>query len=51
MTTKELEQVIQEYLMDIYHKKYIGKLDIQKLDPIGYCIKFGINYPDKPMVI
>jgi len=51
MTTKELEQVIQEYLMDIYHKKYIGKLDIQKLDPIGYCIKFGINYPEKPMVI
>lgn len=51
MTTIELEQVIQEYFLDIYHKKYIGKIDIQKLNPVGYSIKFGMGTPEKPITI
>lgn len=51
MTIQELEQVIQDYLKDIYHKKYIGKLDIKKLDPIGYCIKFGMDRNYQPTTI
>jgi len=51
MTTTELDQVIHEYIRDIYNKEYIGKLLIEKLNPIGYCIRFGLNTPEKPMVI
>lgn len=51
MTIQELEQVIQEYILDIYHKKYIGKIDIKKLDPIGYCIKLGMDRVYQPAVI
>lgn len=51
MTIPDLEQVIQDYLMDIYHRKYIGKIDIKKLDPIGYCIKLGMQTPNQPITI
>lgn len=51
MTIQALEQVIREYIMDIYKKTYIGKLNIQKLDPKGYCIKLGMNTPDQPITI
>lgn len=51
MTTQELEQVIQEYFLNIYHKKYIGKLHIEKLDPVGYYIKFGMDRPFQPLII
>lgn len=51
MTTTELEQVIREYIRDIYNKEYIGKLDIQKLNPKGYYIKFGLDRPYQPLVI
>lgn len=51
MTTTELEQVIQDYFWDIYKKRYIGKMDIEKLDPVGYCIRFGLDREFKPLVI
>ena len=51
MTTQDLEQVIQEYFLDIYHKKYIGKLDIKQLDPVGYCIKLGMANVYQPITI
>lgn len=51
MTVQELEQVIHDYIMDIYNMCYVGKLEIIKLDPIGYCIKFGKDTPDQPLVI
>lgn len=51
MTVQDLEQVIQEYILDIYHKKYIGKIEIQKLNPIGYCIKLGMDHQYQPLVI
>jgi len=38
MTTLELEQVIRDYLLDIYKKKYTGKMYITKLNPVGYSI-------------
>ncbi len=50
MTTKELEQVIQDYFLDIYGKCYVGKLEIQKLDPIGYCISFYMDRPNRPTI-
>ena len=51
MTITELEQVIQDYFLDIYKKKYVGRLNIQKLNPVGYCIKFGMDRPFNPLVI
>lgn len=51
MTVQELGQVIQEYIMDIYNSKYIGKIWINKLNPIGYEIKFGMNTPECPDII
>lgn len=51
MTTTELDQVIHDYILDIYHKQYIGKLEITKLNPVGYSIKFGLDRPNKPMTI
>ena len=38
MTTIELEQVIRDYILDIYKKEYTGKIYVKKLDPVGYYI-------------
>jgi hypothetical protein len=52
MTTTELEQVIQDYFLDIYGKRYVGKMSIQKLDPVGYCIRFFMDRnTNRPTVI
>lgn len=51
MSIQELDQVIHEYIMDIYNKQYIGKLDIQQLDPVGYCVRFGMDTPLQPITI
>lgn len=51
MTTTELEQVIQQYILDIYHKKYIGKIEIEKLNPVGYSIRLGMDVPERPITI
>lgn len=51
MSTQELEQVIQDYILEIYHKKYIGKIKVIKLDPIGYCIKLGMDVNYQPITI
>lgn len=52
MTTTELEQVIQDYFLDIYGKRYVGKMNITKLDPVGYCIElFMDRNTNRPTVI
>lgn len=51
MTIQELDQVIREYFKDIYNKEYIGKLDIYKLNPIGYHVNFIIYNPEQPFTV
>lgn len=51
MTSKELEQVILDYIMDIYNAEYTGKIKVTKLHPIGYSIALGMNTPECPDVI
>ena len=51
MTTTELEQVIRGCIRDIYKKEYIGKIEIIKLNPIGYSVKLGMANPYQPIVI
>lgn len=50
MTEQELEQVIHEYLLDIYDAYYIGKLKVKKL-PVGYEVRLGMNTPECPYII
>ena len=51
MTTTELEQVIRGYIQDICKKEYIGKIYIEKLNPVGYSVKLGTNIPEAPITI
>ena len=34
----------------IYHKKYIGTLEVSKLNP-GWRVRLGMNNTDKPIII
>ena len=51
MTTIELEQVIRDYILDIYKKEYTGKIYVKKLDPVGYYIQLELSMRNKPMTI
>lgn len=51
MTIEELKDSILQLIEQIYQKKYIGKLWITRLDPIGLQVKLGMNNVDKPIVI
>lgn len=42
--------MIRDDIMDIYKAEYTGKLCVRKL-PIGYHISFGMNVPEKPLVL
>jgi hypothetical protein len=50
MTTLELKQAILEAVRDIYHKEYVGKIEIEEL-PKGYTLKLGFNKPEAPITI
>lgn len=51
MSTQELEQVTLDYLKAIYNRPYIGKIRVEKLNPIGYCIRLGMDTPLQPITI
>ncbi len=51
MNTEEIKQKILSLIEEIYKKKYIGKLWVRKMTPIGFQAKFGLNNDDKPLVI
>lgn len=48
---EEIKNEILEFIKQLYHKKYIGKLIVTEIKPIGYQVKFGLNNIDKPLVI
>ena len=50
MTTHLIEQVILEAVMDIYHKKYVGKLKVNKLTN-GYQLLLWLNKQETPISI
>lgn len=50
MTTQEIEQVILEAVQDIYHKKYVGRLEVKKLSK-GYTLSMWFNKPNAPITI
>lgn len=51
MTPKELEQVIREYLRDIFEIEYIDKLKVFRPDFGGYCIEFYKGVDTCPQTI
>lgn len=51
MTVQELEQVTLEYIQDMYKAAYIGKIKVEKVNPVGYMIKLGMNTPECPNII
>ena len=51
MTPKELEQVIREYLRDIFKIEYIDKLKVFQPEFGGYCIEFYKGVDNAPQVI
>lgn len=51
MTIDEIKYSILDIIEQVYQRKYIGKLYIARLDPIGLQVKFGMNNVDKPIVI
>lgn len=51
MTIEEIKESILCIIEQVYQKKYVGKLYVTRLDPIGLQVKFGMNNVDKPIVI
>ena len=51
MTRTELEQVIRDYILDIYKKEYKGNIYIKKLNPVGYSIQLELSMRNKPITI
>lgn len=51
MTNDEIKNIILNYIEEDYNKKYIGKLWVYNLNPIGYKVIFGLNNNDKPITI
>lgn len=50
MTTQDIEQAILEAVQDIYHKKYIGRLEVRELS-CGYQLLMWFNKPETPISI
>lgn len=38
MQTQDIEQATLEFIRTFYHKEYVGKIKVDKLDPIGYSV-------------
>ncbi len=51
MTIEEIKCTTLQMIEQVYQKKYIGKLEVSRLNPIGLQVKFGMNNVDKPIVI
>ena len=50
MTTQDIEQAILEAVQDIYHKKYIGRLEVRQLSK-GFQLLMWFNKPEAPITI
>ena len=51
MTIVELEQVIRDYVFDVYNMCFTGKIIIRELNPIGYDVALCFSNNYKPVHI
>ena len=48
---EELKQTLICIIEEVYQKQYIGKLQVERLNPVGLVVKLGLNVDEKPIVI
>ena len=51
MTLAEIKQAILDIFMEVYEVKYVGTLEIKRIEPIGLIVRLGIMNDWKPMYI
>ena len=51
MTHTELNQVIREYMRELYEMEFVGEIKIEDLEPVGYKVAFNFNRSENPVVI
>ena len=51
MTHTELNQVIREYMRELYEMEFVGEIKIEDLEPVGYKVSFNFNRSENPVVI
>ena len=51
MTHTELNQVIREYMRELYEMEFVGEIKIEDLEPVGYKVAFNFNKSENPVVI
>lgn len=51
MTLAEIKQAILDIFMEVYNVKYVGTLEIKRIEPVGLIIRLGIMNDWKPMYI
>lgn len=51
MTIDEITNTILDNIEKIYDRKYIGKIDVKRINPIGISVTLSLNNVDKPLVI
>ena len=48
---EELKQKLIQIIQEVYRKIYIGKLQVERLNPVGLVVKLGLNIDEKPITI
>lgn len=51
MTQAEIKQAILDIFMEVYNVKYVGTLEIKRIEPVGLIVRLGIMNDWKPMYI
>lgn len=51
MTLAEIKQAVLDIFMEVYNVKYVGTLEIKRIEPVGLIIRLGIMNDWKPMYI
>ena len=51
MTLAEIKQVILDTITEAYNVKYVGSLEIKRIEPKGLSVRLGIMNDLKPMYI
>ena len=51
MTLAEIKHRILDIFMEVYNVKYVGTLEIKRIEPVGLIVRLGIMNNWKPMYI
>ena len=51
MTLAEIKHRIQDIITEVYNVKYVGSLEVKRIEPVGLIVRLGIMNDYKPMYI